>query len=76
MPAVATPTWELSWSPRWRRNGKVENILKQLYRQLPTKPRLRDFLEKLSEVAQRAERLHAVLNPSEAFQVFGAAWAN
>jgi hypothetical protein len=47
-----------------------EEHLKRLYRQLPKKPHLRDFfLEKLSEVAQRAERLHAVLNPCEAFQV-------
>jgi hypothetical protein len=47
-----------------------EQHLKRLYRQLPKKPHLRDsFLDKLSEVAQRAERLHAVLNPCEAFQV-------
>ena len=47
-----------------------EEHLKRLYRQLPKKPHLRDFfLEKLSEVTHRAERLHAVLNPCEAFQV-------
>jgi hypothetical protein len=47
-----------------------EEHLQRLYRQLPKKPHLLDFfLEKLSEVAQRAERLHAVLNPCEAFQV-------
>ena len=47
-----------------------EEHLKRLYRQLPKKPHLRDsFLNKLSEVAQRAERLHAVLNPCEAFQL-------
>jgi hypothetical protein len=46
-----------------------EEHLKHLYRQLPKQPHLRGFfLEKLSEVAQRAERLHAVLNPCEAFQ--------
>ena len=47
-----------------------EEHLRRLYRQLRKKPHLRDsFLNKLSEVAQRAERLHAVLNPCEAFQI-------
>ena len=47
-----------------------EEHLHRLYRQLPKNPHLRDsFLNKLSEVAQRAERLHAVLNPCEVFQI-------
>jgi hypothetical protein len=47
-----------------------EKRLTRLYTQLQTKPHLRDrFLDQLSEVQQRTERLHAVLNPCEAFQL-------
>jgi hypothetical protein len=46
-----------------------EERLKRLYPQLPQKPHLRDFfLSELSVVKQRAARLHAILNPYEAFE--------
>jgi len=46
-----------------------EERLKRLYPQLPKKPHLRDFfLSELSVVKQRARRLHAILNPYEAFE--------
>jgi hypothetical protein len=45
-----------------------EERLNRLYPQLPKKPHLRDFfLSELSAVKQRAERLHAILIPYEAF---------
>lgn len=47
-----------------------EKRLTRLYAQLQKKPHLRDrFLDKLSELRQRTERLHAVLNPCEVFQL-------
>ena len=50
-----------------------EERLKRLYPQLPKKPHLRDFfLSELSAVKQRADRLHAILNPFEAFEVVAA----
>jgi hypothetical protein len=46
-----------------------EERLKRLYPQFPKKPQLRDlFLSELSAVKQRAQRLHAILNPYEAFE--------
>ena len=46
-----------------------EERLNRLYPQLPKKPHLRDFfLSELSAVKQRAQRLHAILNPFEAFE--------
>ena len=46
-----------------------ETRLKRLYPQLRQKPQLREsFLRELAAVQQRAERLHAVLNPCEAFE--------
>lgn len=45
-----------------------EKRLKRLYSRLRKKPELRQvFLCELAKVQQRAERLHAVLNPCEAF---------
>lgn len=45
-----------------------EERLKRLYPQLHTRPQLRDFfLSELSEVKRRTQRLHAILNPFEAF---------
>jgi hypothetical protein len=50
-----------------------EQRLKRLYPQLPKKPHLRDFfLSELSVVKQRAQRLHAILNPYEAFEPVAA----
>ncbi len=50
-----------------------EERLKRLYPQLPKKPHLRDFfLSELSAVKQRAQRLHAILNPYEAFEPVSA----
>jgi hypothetical protein len=50
-----------------------EERLKRLYPQLPKKPHLRDFfLSELSVVKQRAQRLHAILNPYEAFEPVAA----
>ena len=50
-----------------------EERLKRLYPQLPKKPHLRDFfLSELSAVKQRTDRLHAVLNPYEAFEPVAA----
>jgi hypothetical protein len=46
-----------------------EERLNRLYPQLQKKPHLRDFfLSELTAVKQRAERLHAILNPYEAFE--------
>jgi len=46
-----------------------EERLNRLYPQLRKKPHLRDFfLSELTAVKQRAERLHAILNPFEAFE--------
>ena len=54
-----------------------EQRLKHLYPQLPKKPYLRDFfLSELSAVKQRADRLHAVLNPYEAFEPMAAELSN
>jgi hypothetical protein len=45
-----------------------EQRLKQLFSQLRKEPHLREvFLGELADVQYRAERLHAVLNPYEAF---------
>ena len=50
-----------------------EERLRRLYPQLPKKPHLRDFfLSELSAVKQRAQRLHAILNPYEAFETVAA----
>lgn len=55
---------------------KGEERLNRLYPQLPKKPHLRDFfLSELSAVKQRAERLHAILNPYEAFDPVPAEFA-
>jgi hypothetical protein len=54
-----------------------EERLKRLYPQLPKKPHLRDFfLSELSAVKQRTDRLHAVLNPYEAFEPLAAELSN
>jgi len=46
-----------------------EQRLRRLYPRLGRRPQLREFfLSELSEVQQRARRLHAVLNPCEAFE--------
>jgi hypothetical protein len=53
-----------------------EKRLKRLYRQLGKKPQLREgFLRDLADVQQRVERLHAVLNPYEAFQPAASAFS-
>jgi len=50
-----------------------EKRLQRLYPKLRKKPQLREsFLRELAEVQQRAERLHAVLNPYEAFEAAAA----
>jgi len=54
-----------------------EERLKRLYPQLPKKPYLHDFfLSELSAVKQRTDRLHAVLNPCEAFEPLAAELSN
>jgi hypothetical protein len=53
-----------------------EECLKRMYPQLPKKPHLRDFfLSELSVVKQRAARLHAILNPYEAFEPVAAGFS-
>ena len=54
-----------------------EERLTRLYPQLRKKPQLRDrFLSEFAEVKRRAERLHAILNPYEAFEVRAAEYAS
>ena len=46
-----------------------ETRLKRLYPRLRQRPQLREFfLRELAAVQERAERLHAVLNPCDAFE--------
>lgn len=46
-----------------------ESRLRRLYPQLRKKAQLRElFLYELAEVQRRTQRLHAVLNPCEAFE--------
>jgi len=54
-----------------------EKRLRRLYPQLRKKAQLRTlFLHELAEVQQRAKRLHAVLNPCEAFEPAAAAFSS
>lgn len=56
---------------------KSEKRLERLFRKLQRKPHLREsFLAELSEVRQRTDRLHAVLNPLEVFEKLTAPFAD
>ena len=54
-----------------------EKRLERLYSRLGKKPESRlVFLSELAKVQQRAERLHAVLNPCEAFEPAAATFSS
>jgi len=67
--AIAQPDFDTILVSELEMLRAGEERLKRLYPQLSKKPKLRDlFLSELSAVKQRAQRLHAILNPYEAFE--------
>jgi hypothetical protein len=71
--AIAQPDFDTILVSELEMLREGEERLKRLYPQLPKKPHLRDFfLSELSVVKQRTARLHAILNPYEAFEPVAA----